>query len=185
MPYTTDLSKFSTGTYHPGAGRAKILLWSFFNYFLFNSAVPWPTGLKCWLLRAFGAKVGSGLVIKTKVRVKNPWRLTIGDHCWLGESVWIDNLENVTIGDHVCLSQGCLLLTGNHDYRRSDFPYRLGKIILHDGVWIGANAVVCPGVTCGTHAILTVGSVATKHLEPYWIYTGNPAQPVRQREIHS
>jgi len=180
---TTELSKFTTGDYNPGAGRLKVLVWYFLNYGIMNSAFPWPYGLKSALLRMFGAKVGKGLVIKTKVRIKNPWRLTIGDHCWIGESVWIDNLEDVVLGNNVCVSQGALLLTGNHDYKKSDFPYRLGKITIEDGVWIGAQSVVCPGVVCRSHAILTVSSVATKNLEAWGIYTGNPAVAVRERVI--
>lgn len=176
----TDLSRFSTGDYVAGP-KWKVLIWYFINYYIMNSAFPWPYGLKSRLLRLFGAKVGQGLVIKAKVRIKNPWRLSIGDHCWIGEEVWIDNLEDVTIGDHVCISQGALLLTGNHDYTLPDFPYRLGKITLEDGVWIGARSVVCPGVTCCSHAILTVNSTATKHLEAWRIYAGNPAAFVRER----
>ncbi|WP_119080313.1 WcaF family extracellular polysaccharide biosynthesis acetyltransferase [Chitinophaga alhagiae] len=178
----TDLSRFTTGGYNAGP-RWKVLSWYFVNYYIFNSAFPWPYGLKRKLLRLFGARVGKGLVIKTKVRVKNPWRLQIGDHCWIGESVWIDNLEDVTIGNNVCVSQGALLLTGNHDYTLADFPYRLGKITLEDGVWIGAGSVVCPGVHCGTHAILTVNSVANKNLAPWQIYAGNPASAVRARNM--
>jgi putative colanic acid biosynthesis acetyltransferase WcaF len=183
MTSSTDLSAFTVGDYHPGAGRVKILLWSFFNYFLFNSSVPWPRGLKVFLLRAFGAQVGPGLVIKIRVRIKYPWRLRIGGHCWIGESVWIDNLEDVVIGNHVCLSQGALLLTGNHDYTVSHFPYRLGRIVLEDGVWIGARAVVCPWVVCGSHAILTVNSVAARSLEGWKVYVGNPARATRERVI--
>ncbi len=140
-------------------------------------------GLKVFLLRAFGAKVGVGLVLKIRVRIKYPWRLRIGDHCWIGESVWIDNLEDVVIGNHVCLSQGALLLTGNHDYTVSSFPYRLGRIVIEDGVWIGARAVVCPGVVCGSHAILTVNSVAARSLEGWKVYVGNPARDTRERVI--
>ena len=178
----TDLSRFRLGNYKAGR-RWKVLIWFFVNYFIFDSFLPWPYKLKMALLRMFGAKVGKGLVIKVKVRVKYPWRLVIGDNCWLGESVWIDNLENVTIGNNVCISQGAMLLTGNHDYTQSDFPYRLGKIVLDDGVWIGAQSVVCPGVTCKSHAILTVNSVATKTLEPWSIYMGNPAVFIRKREM--
>jgi putative colanic acid biosynthesis acetyltransferase WcaF len=89
----------------------------------------------------------------------------------------------VHIGNHVCVSQGALLLTGNHDYTQTDFPYRLGKIRLGDGVWIGAGSIVCPGVSCGSHAILTVKSVATRDLEPWQIYAGNPATFVRKRTM--
>src|ERR1700749_45419 len=139
----TDLSKFNTGDYSNGPGW-KVFIWYFVNYYIFNSAFPWPYKVKIALLKLFGAKVGAGLIIKTKVRIKNPWRLTIGDHCWIGESVWIDNLEDVIIGNNVCLSQGVMLLTGNHDYTLIDFPYRLGKIHIEEGAWIGAQSVVCP-----------------------------------------
>lgn len=179
---TTNLAAFNTRSYYAGP-KWKILIWYFCNYYILNSAFPWPYSLKRSLLRLFGARVGNGLVIKTKVRIKYPWLLTIGDHCWIGESVWIDNLVAVTLGDHVCLSQGALLLTGNHDYKQVDFPYRLGPIHIENGAWIGAMAVVCAGVTCGSHAVLTVNSVASKDLEPWLIYSGNPAVAVRKREI--
>lgn len=178
----TDLSKFEVGDYKAGP-RLKVFVWYFINSYVFNSSFPWPYKLKQQLLCLFGAKVGEGLVIKTNVRIKNPWRLVIGDNCWIGESVWIDNLEDVTLGDNVCLSQGAMLLTGNHDYTVSNFPYRLGKITLDNGVWVGAHAVVCPGVTCKSHAILTVNSVATKDLDAYTISAGNPAVFVRNRQF--
>jgi putative colanic acid biosynthesis acetyltransferase WcaF len=178
----TDLSKFTTGSYVKG-GKLKTALWYIVNDVFFNSFVPWPYRMKAALLRMFGAHIGTGLVIKTRVRIKYPWRLIIGNHCWIGEDVWIDNLENITIGDHVCLSQGSMLLTGNHDYTHSTFPYRLGAIVLEDGVWIGARSVVCPGVKCKSHSILSVNSVASKTMEQMMIYAGNPAQLVRERKI--
>ena len=182
MKMHTDLSKFDVGDYKAGPAL-KVIIWYFVNYYVFNSSFPWPYKLKIGLLRLFGAKVGRGLVIKTNVRIKNPWRLSIGEHCWIGESVWIDNLEDVSIGNNVSISQGAMLLTGNHDYTISSFPYRLGKIVLEDGVWVGAQSVVCPSVTCKTHSILTVNSVATKDLDAWGIYAGNPAAFVRQRKM--
>ena len=182
MKMHTDLSKFDVGDYKAGPAL-KVIIWYFVNYYVFNSSFPWPYKLKIGLLRLFGAKVGRGLIIKTNVRIKNPWRLSIGEHCWIGESVWIDNLEDVSIGNNVSISQGAMLLTGNHDYTISSFPYRLGKIVLEDGVWVGAQSVVCPSVTCKTHSILTVNSVATKDLDAWGIYAGNPAAFVRQRKM--
>jgi len=178
----TDLSKFDTGDYHAGP-KWKVLIWFFINYYIFDSSFPWPYKLKIFLLRLFGAKVGAGLIIKTKVRIKNPWRLTIGNHCWIGESVWIDNLEDVVVGNNVCISQGAMLLTGNHDYTVENFPYRLGKIHLEEGVWIGAKSVVCPGVACKAYSILTVNSVANKQLDEAGIYAGNPAVHIRARKF--
>ena len=178
----TDLSKFTIGEYRNGS-KLKVFIWYFINYYIFNTAFPWPYKIKITLLRIFGAKVGAGVVLKTKVRIKNPWRLTIGENTWIGEGVWIDNLEDVNIGSNVCLSQDAMLLTGNHDYTKVDFPYRLGSINLEDGVWVGAKSVVCPGVTCRSHAILTVNSVATRELKQWGIYSGNPAVLVRERKL--
>ena len=178
----TDLSTFSTGDYKAGP-KLKTLLWFFINYYVFNSAFPWPYKAKSFLLKIFGAKVGKRLVIKPKVRIKNPWRLSLGDNCWIGESVWIDNLVQVDIGDNVSISQGAMLLTGNHDYTLSSFPYRLGEIVIEEGSWIGAQSTVCPGVTCRSHSILTVNSVATKDLAAWSINAGNPAKYMRSREM--
>ncbi len=178
----TDLSKYSIGSYR-GGPRFKVLFWYLVNYFIFFTSIPYPSRFKAFLLRLFGAKAGIGLVIKPNTRIKYPWRLSIGDYCWIGEDVWIDNIENVSIGNNVCLSQGAVLLTGNHDYSKSNFPPRYDKIVLEDGVWICAKAIVCPGVICRSHSVLTVNSVATKDLEEMKIYTGNPAVYMRNRVI--
>jgi len=82
----------------------------------------------------FGAKVGKGVVIKPSVNIKFPWKLKIGDHSWIGEGVWIDNLSDVIIGGHVALSQGCLLLTGSHDHRRETFDFLSAPIVLEERV---------------------------------------------------
>lgn len=129
----------------------------------------------------FGASIGSSVVIKPRVTIKYPWKLAVGDHSWIGEQVWIDNLDQVTIGAHVCISQGALLLCGNHDYTKPAFDLITGPIVLEDGVWIGAKASLAPGVTCGSHSVLSMGSVASKDLETWKVYQGNPAVAVRER----
>ena len=134
-------------------------------------------------MRLFGAKIGKGVVIKPSVNIKYPWFLEIGDHAWIGEKVWIDNLVPVKIGPNVCISQGAMLLTGNHNYKKETFDLITGEIILEEGAWIGAKAVVTPGVTCKEHSVLAVSSVAVEDLEPYTVYQGNPAKPIRKRTI--
>ncbi|MEZ0486872.1 WcaF family extracellular polysaccharide biosynthesis acetyltransferase [Fibrella aquatica] len=180
----TDLSRYNNDWFNPGP-RWKILLWHFINAWLFNSYAPLPSGLKVSLLRAFGGKIGVGVMIKPAVNIKYPWLLSVGDHVWIGEGVWIDNLTQVTIGSHVCLSQGAMLLTGNHNYRAAAFDLSVAAITLENGAWIGAKATVCPGIRVGSHAILAVGSVATKPMDAYTIYQGNPAVAIRKRVINS
>lgn len=179
----TSLQSFNNSNFNKGAGKLKQFCWLLINaIFIQSSWLPFM-GFKIILLKFFGAKIGKGLIIKPSVTIKLPWKLTVGNHCWIGENVWVDNLDYVVIGNNVCLSQGSLLLTGNHDYTISSFDYRNAPILLEDGVWIGAKAVVCPGVTCKSHSILSVGSIATKNLEEYTVYQGSPALAVRKRVI--
>jgi putative colanic acid biosynthesis acetyltransferase WcaF len=178
----TDLSKFNNSWYKPGAGSVKRILWYLMNAAFLNSSFP-ISSFKIFLLRSFGAKIGKGVTIKPHVNIKYPWRLIIGNHVWIGEYVWIDNLANVTIGDHVCVSQGALLLCGNHNYKNDSFDLIIGEISLEKGVWIGAKAIVCPGVKCHSHSVLAVGSVATSDLQAFRIYQGNPAVQSRERVL--
>jgi putative colanic acid biosynthesis acetyltransferase WcaF len=181
MP-STDLSKYDNRWYKPGAGLPVRGLWYLCNALCFKSGFPF-SGFRKFLLRLFGARIGRGVVIKPGTNIKYPWKLSVGNHCWIGEGVWIDNLGQVTLGDHVCLSQGAFLLTGNHNYKKEGFDLMVDNITLEEGVWIGAKAVVCPGVTCRSHSVLSVGSVAISDLEPYSVYQGNPALKVRERHI--
>ena len=178
---STDLSKFNNTWYRPG-GAFKRMLWYFVCAAFFNSSFPFNS-FKIFILRLFGAEVGSGVIIKPYVNIKYPWYLKIGNHVWIGEEVWIDNLATVTIGDHCCISQGAMLLCGNHDYTISTFDLMTGKITLEPGAWVGAKSVVCPGVTCHSHSVLSVGSVANKDLDSYGIYRGNPAVKIKERVI--
>jgi len=179
---TTDLSAFDNSWYYPGP-LWKRALWYLVNVMFFRSRLNPFSGLKVFFLQLFGADIGRGVVIKPGVSIKYPWKLSVGKNSWIGEGVWIDNLAQVTLGANVCLSQGALLLCGNHNYRKPTFDLMVGDITLEDGVWIGAKSVVCPGVTCRSHAVLTAGSVATKDLEAYSICQGNPAVKVRDRNI--
>jgi len=178
-----DLSVYTPGNYNPGAGILKRVLWFITNALFFQCPLSTLSAFKCFLLRMFGAKVGKGVVIKPSVNIKYPWRLKIGEHVWIGEKAWIDNLDEVVIGSHCCISQGAMLLCGNHNYRKKTFDLMTGRIILEDGVWIGAFSIVSPGITCGTHSVLAVNSVASIDMEPYYIYRGNPAIKTRERKI--
>jgi putative colanic acid biosynthesis acetyltransferase WcaF len=177
-----DLSAYDNIDYVAG-NKFKIILWYIINLSIFMSAIPFPSRAKAVLLGLFGAKIGIGVVVKPNVSIKYPWFLEVGNHCWIGEGVWIDNLAPVQIGDNVCISQGAYLLTGSHDYKKSSFDLITKSITIEDGVWIGAKSTVCPGVTCKSHSVLAAGSVATSDLEAYGIYQGNPAAWKRQREI--
>lgn len=178
-----DLSQYQRGDYHPGRNVVVQILWYVVNALLMDSWLFPIIAIKPGLLRMFGARVGRGVVIKPRVNIKFPWKLELGDNVWIGEGVWIDNLTTVRMGSNVCVSQGAYLLTGNHDYKKETFPLVLGEISIQDGAWVGAKAVVCPGVTMERGAVLCVGSVLTSSAEAMSIYRGDPAKKIRCREV--
>lgn len=182
MPQT-DLSLYQNTAYNPGGNGFKRLLWFYINAIIFKTSLLPVSAAKRVLLRLFGAQVAKGVVIKPCVNIKYPWNLSIGPNTWIGENVWIDSLVMITIGANVCISQGAVLLTGSHNYKKQTFDLLTGSIILADGVWIGAAAIINQGVTIASHTVLTVGSVATKNLDAYSIYQGNPAVKIRERHI--
>ena len=177
-----NLKNYNNDWFAPGS-KIKIILWTLTSALLFRTSLPVPSAIKAAILKMFGANIGAGVVIKPNVNIKYPWKLSIGDQTWIGEDVWIDNLAAVNIGDNCCLSQGCYLLTGNHDFTSSTFDLMISEINIENEAWVGAKSVVCPGVTLQRASILTVGSIATKNMDELGIYQGNPATKIKQRVI--
>ncbi|NJL23192.1 MAG: colanic acid biosynthesis acetyltransferase WcaF [Leptolyngbyaceae cyanobacterium SM1_3_5] len=177
------LDRYSLGSYTPGAPYWKQLLWYFLGSPLVRSYWLPISTVKVWILRGFGAQIGQQVRIKPGVRIKFPWRLTIGDHVWLGEDAWLDNLAPITIDSHVCVSQGVYLCTGNHDWSEPNFQLNPGSIHIEESSWIAARAVIGPGVRVGKGAVLALGGVTGRSLEPMTVYSGNPAQPIKVRKI--
>ncbi|WP_348634882.1 WcaF family extracellular polysaccharide biosynthesis acetyltransferase [Winogradskyella sp. SYSU M77433] len=176
----TDLSSYNNSWYQPGS-KLKCLIWYLFNFVFLKASWNVFSGLKVFILKMFGAQIGKGVVIKPNVNIKYPWKLKIGNYCWIGEEVWIDNLDIVTIEDNVCISQGALLQCGNHNYKSTSFDLIVAPIYLKEGSWVGANSSVAPGVVFESHAVLSMGSVAIGTLEAYSIYQGNPAVKIKNR----
>jgi putative colanic acid biosynthesis acetyltransferase WcaF len=175
------LNEFQKNDHLSGASFLKEILWYFVGSPVVRAGLLPASGFKGLVLRIFGAAIGKDVVIKPKVRVKYPWKLEIGDHSWIGEDVWIDNLDWVRIGKNVCISQGVYLCTGSHDWDDEAFGLITKPIVIEAGAWIAAKAIVGPGVTVGQGAVLALGGVATKDLESKKIYSGNPAQAVKER----
>ncbi len=144
------------------------------------SWIPGTTWRK-FILCIFGANIGIGGRIKPRLNITLPWKLSVGDHCWLGENLWIDNLAEVRIGDRVCISQGTYLCTGNHDFRSLTFDLKIGPIIINSDAWIGAKCVLAPGSIIGHSAVIAIGSVVIGIVNEGSIFKGNPATKVGQR----
>ena len=174
------LDRFDNADFRRGRPALVEALWLLVQGLFVATWLP-GSALRVLLLRLFGARIGAGVRLKPGLRVKFPWRLCVGDHAWLGENVWLDNLAEIRIGDHCCVSQGAHLCTGSHDWTREGFDLVTRPIRLEDQSWICARAVVGPGVRVGQGAVLALGSVATHDLAPWQVHQGVPARPVRPR----
>lgn len=178
-----ELKEYDNSWYHPGGSFAKRVMWMLFGQPIFASAWLPSSGLRVRLLRAFGARVSEGVVIKPGVKVKYPWHLELGAHCWIGEDCWIDNLTTVRVGRNACISQGAYLCTGNHDWSDPGFGLRIEPIQLGEGAWAGARSVLTPGTMLGAYAVVAAGAVVKGCVPEFEIHAGNPAQFVKMRRI--
>jgi putative colanic acid biosynthesis acetyltransferase WcaF len=178
-----QLSHYQNNSYQIGAPVWQQILWYFIGSPVLQAFWMPFSGPRVTILRAFGAQIGRGVIIKPGVKIKYPWNLKIGDYVWIGENTWIDNLALVTISSNTCISQGVYVCTGNHNWTKPTFDLIAGEIYIGEDSWIAARAVLGPGITIGQGAVLALGSVTSKSLNPMTIYAGNPAQAVKERKI--
>jgi putative colanic acid biosynthesis acetyltransferase WcaF len=177
-----DLSVYDNSDFDRGAPRWREALWMAVRCLFFETPWPWPSPFRVALLRAFGASIGQGVVIRSHVNVSFPWRLRVGDHVWIGEYVGILTLAPVEIGSNVCISQRAYLCTGSHDIRQTDFKLRVAPITVRSSVWIAASAFIAPGVEIGEGAVVSAGAVVFNDVAAGSLVRGNPGVVVAQLE---
>lgn len=163
-----------------GAPRWKEAAWVVVKALLFRIPLPLPSAFRAGVMRAFGASIGEGFVIREGVDISMPWRFVAGDHVWIGEGVRILSLAEVRIGSHVCISQEAFLCTGSHRFDRTDFELETRPIRIGDGSWIAARVFVGPGVTIGPGTVVGANSTVVRDVPTRCFAAGNPAKIVRR-----
>jgi putative colanic acid biosynthesis acetyltransferase WcaF len=162
--------------------RAARLLWNVCWLLLYR---PSPRPLHAWraaLLRLFGAQLGPDCHFYPGSRIWAPWNLICADHVAAGNGAEIYNPSPMELGSHVILSQESYLCGATHDYDDAEFPLLAYSMSIGAHAWICGRASVAPGVRVGEGAVLGLGSVATRDLEPWTVYSGHPALPIRKRQ---
>jgi acetyltransferase-like isoleucine patch superfamily enzyme len=136
--------------------------------------------LKGWL--TFGHRVG----IIGDFYVGNPANVRIGRNCAINARVFLLGHHRISIGDDVILSAGAMLIDAGLESKNFGLvgvpSYVVGEIVVEDGVWVGAGAIVLPGVTIGRKSIIGAGSVVTRDVPPYSIAVGVPARATRRTD---
>jgi putative colanic acid biosynthesis acetyltransferase WcaF len=183
MKSPVQLARYDNSWFKPGASRWKVIAWYFLGRPLVRAAWMPSSTVRASVLRWFGASIGEGVVLKPSIDVKYPWHLSIGDHCWVGEGVWIDNLTTVRLASNVCVSQGAYLCTGNHDWSDPFFGLRVATIVLEEGSWVGAKAILTPGTHLSVCSVAGAGAVVSGFVPEFEVHAGNPARFVRMRSF--
>lgn len=146
---------------------------------------PSPRPFHAWrsmLLRAFGAKVGAKCHFYPGAKVWAPWNLVCEDRVTFADGADIYNPSLIYFGSHAIVSQGAYVCGATHLYNEPEFRLVSFEMRIGAYAWICARAMVSPGVNVGEGAILGLGSVATRDLEPFGVYAGSPARKVKERE---
>ncbi len=180
MKYYQRLDCFQKKQNHSFLANLRAVLWYLTARQLVSSIIPGHFWRKK-LLQLFGAQFGHGGNLKPRITIACPWNLFIGDHCWIGENVWIDNLADVKVGDHVCISQGVYICTGNHDYRRISFDVFLRPVSIESQAWVCARATIAPGSCIRFGAVVSLGAVVNGEVPPGAIVHGNPSHSFKFR----
>lgn len=163
------------------ADRVRRLIWNVCHALLFRWTPAPCHGYRCALLRLFGAKIGDSNFIYPSARVWAPWLLETADVVTLGPHTEIYNPGGVRLGHHTIISQGAYLCGATHDYNKPSFDYVKKPITTEPYVWICARAIVLPGVHCAVGSVLGAGGVISRTMEPWTVYSGNPAAARGQR----
>jgi putative colanic acid biosynthesis acetyltransferase WcaF len=161
--------------------RARRSLWLLVWMFVFRLIPPPFHDLRCALLRLFGAKLGKMNFIYPSARIWAPWLLETEDLVTIGRGAEIYNPGGVYLGYRTIISQDAYLCGATHDYQTAAFTFISKPIRTESNVWICARAIVLPGVLCRAGSVLGAAALTSKDLEPWTIYGGNPALPIRQR----
>lgn len=147
-----------------------------------------PPPLHGWrrlVLRAFGARVGSGARVHGSARIWLPGNLDLGEHCLIGPGVNLYNQGRIAIGPRTVISQGAHVCASSHDIADPHFQLILRPIQIGARAWIAAEAFIGPGVTIGDGAVIGARAALFEDAEANGVYSGNPARLIKQRQLRA
>jgi putative colanic acid biosynthesis acetyltransferase WcaF len=161
--------------------RLRRIIWNFCHALFYRTSPRPPHAWSSSLLRSYGATMAPNCHFYPRSKVWAPWNLVCADQVTAGDGVEIYNPAPITFESHVILSQDAYVCGATHDYDDPAFPLIAYPMNFGSYSWICARASVAPGIDVGEGAVLGLGSVATRNLEPWTVYAGTPAVKVKER----
>lgn len=134
------------------------------------------------MLRERFKRVGLGATIRPPFHCDYGYNISLGAGVFLNFNCVVLDVVDVTIGDATQIGPGVQILTADHprDPTERATGTEWGRpIIIGENVWIGAGAIILPGIKIGDNAIVGAGSVVSRDVGGGDIVTGNPARPRR------
>lgn len=171
-----DLQKYDASAFERGKPNWVVLLWWLIQAIAFPLSLHHLNGFRCWLLRLFGAQIGHGVVIRPTARFTYPWKVAIGDYCWVGDDVVFYSIDQIQIGSHSVISQKSYLCTAGHDFNKETFPLLPAPIKIGNGVWIATDCFIAPGVTIGSNAVIGARSSVFRNIANQQVAWGSPCK---------
>jgi putative colanic acid biosynthesis acetyltransferase WcaF len=180
-PVVQDLSRFRVPPQFRGRSALVVQLWWLVQATVFRASPQVLYGLRRWLLRLFGARVGKGVLIRPTVTVTYPWKVSIDDYAWIGDDVVLYSLGDIHVGRNAVVSQHSYICTGSHDYQSLSFDIYAKPVIIEDEAWLATDVYVAPGVRIGKGAVVGARSSVFADLPAMMVSVGSPARPIRPR----
>ena len=139
------------------------------------------SAMRLLILKIVGVKCGRHVTIERGIRLDFPWRLTIGENCYIGKLVYFDcRGGSITIGENSDISEGALIYTLSHDIQSEEFCVKSGDVVIGSRNWICVRAIVLPGTRLGVGNVLSSNSVFSGTSVDFSLLVGNPAEPVKK-----
>jgi len=178
-----DLSRFKVDKTFRGRSPFFVQLWWIVETLFIHGSPQVLYGWRRFWLRLFGAKIGKNVIIRPSVRITYPWKVSIGDHSWIGDRVELYSLGPIDIGTNVVVSQDTYICAGTHDHTKVGFPLVARPVVVEDEAWIASGCFVAPGVSIGRGAIVGARSVVLNDMPTGMLCGGHPAKPLKERLI--